>query len=131
MRISRDWTGWCVGAALLAGMNAMAEEAGKVSTQWEELTAADFVTGIHQSQGVCLLPFGIWRSRAASAAGDGSDQRTVGSAARCGGRYAVVFPAYYFGQIDEARHERGTLAYSRHMQLDLLQETTDEMARNG
>ncbi len=39
--------------------------------------------------------------------------------------------AYYFGQIDEARHQPGTVAYSRHIQLDLLQETTDEMGRNG
>ena len=45
--------------------------------------------------------------------------------------YAVVFPEYYFGQIAEARHEPGTMAYSRNMQLALLQETTDEMARNG
>ena len=45
--------------------------------------------------------------------------------------YAVVFPEYYFGQIAEARHEPGTVAYSRDMQLGLLQETTDEMGRNG
>ena len=43
----------------------------------------------------------------------------------------MVFPEYYFGQIFEARHEPGTIAYSRQLQLDLLQETTDEMARNG
>jgi creatinine amidohydrolase len=42
-----------------------------------------------------------------------------------------VFPEYYFGQIAEARHEPGTIAYSRELQLALLQETTDEMARNG
>jgi len=42
-----------------------------------------------------------------------------------------VFPEYYFGQIFEARHEPGTIAYSPRIQLDLLQETTDEMARNG
>jgi len=45
--------------------------------------------------------------------------------------YAVVFPEYYFGQIFEARHEPGTVAYSAHLQLELLQETADEMARNG
>jgi creatinine amidohydrolase len=43
----------------------------------------------------------------------------------------VVYPEYYFGQIFEARHEPGTVAYSAHLQLELLQETTDEMARNG
>jgi creatinine amidohydrolase len=45
--------------------------------------------------------------------------------------YAVVFPEYYFGQIFEAKHEPGTIAYSRVIQLNLLQETTDEMGRNG
>jgi creatinine amidohydrolase len=43
----------------------------------------------------------------------------------------VFFPAYYFGQIAEAKHQPGTIAYSREIQLNLLQETTDEMARNG
>ena len=42
-----------------------------------------------------------------------------------------MFPEYYFGQIAEAKHEPGTMAYSRGLQLALLQETTDEMARNG
>jgi creatinine amidohydrolase len=46
-------------------------------------------------------------------------------------QYAVVFPEYYFGQISEARHEPGTIAYNRDLQLALLQATTDEMARNG
>jgi creatinine amidohydrolase len=43
----------------------------------------------------------------------------------------VVFPESHFGQIFEAKHEPGTVAYSRGLQLQLLQETTDEMARNG
>lgn len=67
----------------------------------------------------------------ASAAGHGPDQRPVrdregGAAGVCGG-----VPPYYFGQIAEARQQPGTVSYSGHMQLDLLQETTDEMARNG
>src|SRR5207237_4239697 len=45
--------------------------------------------------------------------------------------YAIVFPEYYFGQIFEAKHQPGTVAYSRGLELQLLQETTDEMARNG
>jgi creatinine amidohydrolase len=48
-----------------------------------------------------------------------------------GQEYAVVFPEYYFGQIFEAKHEPGTIAYSAELQLRLLQETTNEMARNG
>jgi hypothetical protein len=34
--------------------------------------------------------------------------------------YAVVFPEYYFGRTFEARREPGTIAYSTHLQLELL-----------
>ncbi len=43
----------------------------------------------------------------------------------------MVFPEYYFGQIFEARQQPGTIAYSLQTQLTLLQETVNEMARNG
>jgi creatinine amidohydrolase len=99
---------------------------------WEELTAADFREGIHRSQGTCLLPFGILEKHGAHLP-LGTDLLDVRYAALHAAEreYAIVFPEYYFGQIAEARHEPGTMAYSREMQLALLQETTDEMARNG
>ena len=104
----------------------------KLSVHWEELTAADFREGIHRSQGACLLPFGILEKHGPHLP-LGTDLLDVRYAALHAAEqeYAVVFPEYYFGQIAEARHEPGTIAYSREMQLALLQETTDEMARNG
>src|ERR1700752_2036364 len=104
----------------------------KLSTHWEELTAADFREGIHRSGGVCLLPFGILEKHGPHLS-LGTDLLNVRYAALHAAEqeYALVFPEYYFGQIFEARHEPGTVAYSRRIQLDLLQETTDEMARNG
>jgi creatinine amidohydrolase len=45
--------------------------------------------------------------------------------------YTIVFPEYYFGQIFEAKHQPGTIAYSQRIMFDLLQETCDELARNG
>jgi creatinine amidohydrolase len=135
MRKSR----WIVAMAATAGMflsGAWAQETSSnpasVSALWEELTAADFVTAIHQSQGVCLLPFGILEKHGPHMplGADLINARWVAQHAAAQ-EYAVIFPAYYFGQIDEARHEPGTIAYSRNIQLDLLQETTDEMARNG
>lgn len=104
----------------------------RLSTHWEELTAADFRTGIQQSQGACLLPFGILEKHGPHLP-LGTDLLNVRYAAlhAADQEYAVVFPEYYFGQILEARHEPGTIAYSRELQLALLQETTDEMARNG
>jgi len=104
----------------------------KLSVHWEELTAEDFQTAIHQSQGTCLLPFGILEKHGPHLP-TGTDLLDVRYAALHAAEkeYAVVFPEYYFGQIFEARHEPGTIAYSSKLQLELLQETTDEMARNG
>jgi len=104
----------------------------KLSVRWEELTAADFREGIRRAQGTCLLPFGILEKHGPHLP-LGTDLLDVRYAALHAAEkeYAVVFPEYYFGQIAEARHEPGTIAYSRELQLALLQETTDEMARNG
>jgi creatinine amidohydrolase len=104
----------------------------KLSVHWEELTAGDFRTAIQQSQGTCLLPFGILEKHGPHLP-LGTDLLNVRYAALHAAEqeYAVVFPEYYVGQIFEARHEPGTIAYSSRLELELLQETTDEMARNG
>ena len=104
----------------------------KLSTKWEELTAEDFIQAIHQAQGTCLLPFGILEKHGAHLP-LGTDLLNVRylSLSAAQQEYAVVFPEYYFGQIFEARQQPGTVAYSLPLQLQLLQETTDEMARNG
>jgi len=103
-----------------------------LSTKWEELTGEEFVQAIHRSQGTCLLPFGILEKHGAHLP-LGTDLLNVRhiSLSAAQQEYAVVFPEYYFGQIFEAKHQPGTVAYSLPLQLQLLQETTDEMARNG
>jgi creatinine amidohydrolase len=109
-----------------------AESVAKLSVHWEELTASDFRDGVRRSQGTCLLPFGILEKHGPHLP-IGTDLLDVRYAALHAAEqeYALVFPEYYFGQIAEARHEPGTVAYSRSIQLALLQETTDEMSRNG
>jgi creatinine amidohydrolase len=104
----------------------------KLSVKWEELTAADFRDAIQQSKGTCLLPFGILEKHGPHLP-LGTDLLNVRyvSLHAAAQEYAVVFPEYYFGQILEAKHEPGTVAYSLELQLKLLQETSDEMARNG
>jgi len=104
----------------------------KLSVHWEELTAPDFAQAIARSGGTCLLPFGIIEKHGPHLP-LGTDLLDVRYAALHAAEqeYAVVFPEYYFGQIFEAQHQPGTVAYSNHLQLELLQETTDEMARNG
>jgi len=103
-----------------------------LSVHWEELTGPDFIQAVHQAQGVCLLPFGILEKHGAHLP-LGTDLINVRFVTEKAAQqnYAIQFPAYYFGQIAEARQQPGTIAYSLHIQLDLLQETTDEMARNG
>src|SRR5881227_3557987 len=104
----------------------------KLSTRLEELTAGDFRSAIQQSQGTCLLPFGILEKHGPHLP-LGTDLLNVRYATLHAAEqeYAVVFPEYFVGQIFEAKHEPGTIAYSRDLQLKMLQETTDEMARNG
>jgi creatinine amidohydrolase len=104
----------------------------KLSVHWEELTAADFTRAIEQSKGTCILPIGILEKHGPHLP-LGTDLLNVRYASLHAAEkeFALVFPEYYFGQIFEAKHEPGTIAYSRTMELNLLQETTDEMARNG
>jgi creatinine amidohydrolase len=100
--------------------------------KWEELTAADFQSALGKSQGTCVLPIGIIEKHGPHLplGNDLINVRYVSEHA-AQQEYSVVFPDYYFGQIFEAKHEPGTVAYSAHLQMDLLQATTDEMGRNG
>jgi len=118
--------------ALLLVLPLTATAQQKLSVHWEELTAPDFAQGIARSGGTCLLPFGIIEKHGPHLP-LGTDLLDVRYAALHAAEqeYAVVFPEYYFGQIFEAQHQPGTVAYSSHLQLELLQETTNEMARNG
>ncbi len=117
---------------LLISLAAAMAAAQPLSVKWEELTAGDFVRAVEKAQGTCLLTFGIVEKHGPQLP-LGTDLINVRYAALhgAGQEYAVVYPEYYFGQIFEARHEPGTIAYSASLQLELLQETTDEMARNG
>src|SRR5215475_10010262 len=121
-----------LGLLAATSIASLAQTDSKLSAKWEELTGPDFIAAIHQAQGVCMLPFGIIEKHGPHLP-LGTDlinvrYSTEHAAAQ---EYAVIFPAYYFGQIAEARQQPGTVSYSMHTQLDLLQETTDEMARNG
>ena len=125
--VSRGGLVW--GGALLWALSVAGQS---LPVQWEELTGADFQSAIKKSQGSCVLPFGIIEKHGPQLP-LGTDLINVRyvSAQAAQQEYAVVFPAYYFGQIFEARHEPGTLAYGEHLQMELLQATTDEMGRNG
>lgn len=133
------FTTLCIAASVvLLGLAATTSSAqtgsstNKLPVQWEELTGPDFVKAIHAAQGTCILPIGILEKHGPHLP-IGSDllnaRYTAIHAAEQ--QYVIVFPQYYFGQIAEARHEPGTVSYSRELQLAMLQATTDEMGRNG
>lgn len=121
-----------VAALFIGGALAWGQQTSKLSAKWEELTGPDFIKAIERAQGVCVLPFGILEKHGAQLP-LGTDLINVRFAVEHAveQQYAVIFPAYYFGQIAEARQQPGTVAYDRSLQLELLQATTDEMSRNG
>src|SRR5580704_10215646 len=103
---------WACRSLLILSLSTFVCSAQTFSSHWEELTAPDFVKALDQAKGVCLLPFGIIEKHGPSGP-MGTDLINV--------RYATF----------QAKHQPGTIAYSTHLQLELLQETTAEMARNG
>ncbi len=100
--------------------------------RWDELTASDFPAALEKSSQTCILPFGILEKHGPHSP-IGTDLIHVREwAARATKQeYAVVFPDYFYGQINEARQQFGTFALPSRVIYDLLEATCDEIARNG
>jgi creatinine amidohydrolase len=115
-----------------SGAQAAPQGAAALSARYEELTAPDFVRAVARSGGTCLVPLGILEKHGPHMplGTDLIDCREVALKA-ASTEYSIVFPSYFVGQIFEARHQPGTIAYGSRMMLDLLQQTCDELARNG
>jgi len=100
--------------------------------QFDELSGPQVIEAVSASHGICLLPFGIMEKHGPHLplSTDLIIAREIAlKAAQY--EYCVVFPAYYFGQINEARHQPGAIAYSHTTIWNLLQETLNELSRNG
>ncbi|GAC1419038.1 MAG: creatininase family protein [Flavisolibacter sp.] len=100
--------------------------------RWDELIASDWPLALQYSSKTCILPFGILEKHGPHAP-IGSDLIHVREwAARAAKKeYAVVFPDYFYGQINEARHQPGTFCLPSKLALELLDATCQEIARNG
>jgi len=100
--------------------------------KWEELTSPDFVKALTESGGICIIPVGIIEKHGPHLplGTDLLDVREVCIRA-VQKEYAIIFPQFYFGQIFEAKHQPGTMAYSPELVWNVLQETCDELNRNG
>ena len=119
---------------LLTAIPGISQEAGKphLSVHLGELTAPDFIRAVEKSKGTCIIPAGIMEKHGAHLplSTDLLLAREISSRAAAM-EYAVVFPEYYFGQIFEARHQPGTIAYSQDLIWRMLEETCEELSRNG
>ena len=117
--------------ALLCGcMSAVCAQ--QIPARWDELTASDWPKALAQSDSTCILPFGILEKHGPHVP-IGSDLIQVHEWANRAVKqsYAVVFPDYQFGQINEAKHQPGAFALPERVTWDLLDATCDEIARNG
>jgi len=99
---------------------------------WEKLTAPDFEKAVEKCGRVCLLPIGVIEKH-----GEhlplGQDTLYIHSfcAKAAEAEPAMVFPPYYFGKINEARHQPGTIAINFDLLIPLLESVCDEIYRNG
>ncbi|MBF6598808.1 MAG: creatininase family protein [Fermentimonas sp.] len=115
--------------AFLFVLNINAQE---IPYKLEELTATDFVKAVDKSSKTVILPIGVFEKHGPHMP-LGTDLYTAREIALRSAEkeYTVVFPWYYFSQINEARHQPGTIAYSPELIWNVLQETLDELNRNG
>jgi len=98
----------------------------------EELTSPQFVKAVELSGGVCVIPLGIIEKHGPHLPlGTDLFESREASLTAAKKEYAVVYPPYFVGQIFEARHQPGTIAYSNELMWKMLEETCDELSRNG
>jgi len=112
----------------------MAQQANQVSLPFkmEELTSPKFAKAVDLAGGVCVIPLGIIEKHGPHLplGTDLYESREVAFNA-AGKEYAVVFPPYFVGQIFEAKHQPGAIAYSVDLMWKMLEETCKELSRNG
>jgi len=103
-----------------------------IPARWDELVASDFPKALEKSHRTCILPIGILEKHGPHSP-IGTDLIHVREWANHAVKeeYAVIFPDYFYGQINEARHQPGTFALPSNLIYSLLEATCDEIARNG
>ncbi len=103
-----------------------------LSYRYEELTAPDFIKAVEKSSKTCIIPIGVMEKHGPHLPlGTDLYMSREYSLRAAEQDYTVVFPWYYFSQINEARHQPGTISYSPELIWKILQETLDELHRNG
>jgi creatinine amidohydrolase len=103
-----------------------------LSYKMEELTSPLFIKAIEKAGGVAIVPLGIIEKHGPHLplGTDLFEAREIAFNAATQ-EYAIVFPPYFSGQIFEAKHQPGTIAYSDELMWKMLEETCMELSRNG
>ena len=113
-------------------LSAQQTDPSALSFKWEEITSPQFSKAVALAGGVCVIPMGVIEKHGPHLP-LGTDmfeaRETAFRAAQK--EYAIIFPPYFLGQIFEARHQAGTLAYSNDLLWKMLEETCNELSRNG
>jgi len=120
-------------ALMLTGI-LMAQQAAQTSLPFkmEDLTSPRFARAVDLAAGVCVIPLGIIEKHGPHLplGTDLYEAREIAFHAAAK-EYAVVFPPYFVGQIFEAKHQPGAIAYSNELMWKILEESCNELSRNG
>lgn len=113
-------------------LNSQPASQADLPFKMEALTSPKFAKAVDLAGGVVVIPLGIIEKHGPHLplGSDLYESREVAFHA-AEKEYAVVFPPYFVGQIFEAKHQPGAIAYSNELMWQMLEETCRELSRNG
>ena len=99
---------------------------------WENLKCQEFPEAVEKSKGVCVIPIGAMEKHGLHLP-VGMDSIAVETVARLAAEVepVVVFPTFWFGQLNNLQHMDGSICLSTKLILDYLGEICREIARSG
>lgn len=99
---------------------------------WENLKSQEFPEAVETSRGVCVIPIGATEKHGLHLP-VGMDSIMVQEVARLAAEVepVVVFPTFWFGEVNNLQPKPGAVCLSTRLQLSYLEELCREIARNG
>lgn len=120
--------------AILVSFLLIGQQAGQPNLPFkmEEITSPNFPKAVELAGGVAVIPLGIIEKHGPHLPlGTDLFEAREASCNAAKKEYAVVYPPYFVGQIFEAKHQPGAIAFSSDLMWKMLDETCKELARNG
>ena len=99
---------------------------------WENLKSQEFAEAVKTSAGVCVIPIGATEKHGLHLP-VGMDSIMVQEVARLAAEAepVVVFPTFWFGEVNNLQPKPGAICLSTKLQLNYLEELCREIGRNG